>query len=186
MQPLMPNSLSPYPSCRKRFLYSNKKLILTEFFFNLFTIRNCRLLVTKYPQDHFTGNYGNTGSLLFFMLLYYQKHFLVQKYSHHICKCIMKLVFLMQNLNALVYYSPGKLREATFLLFLFCQLSITASLLSPFGNKISGTFKLLFNSLKYYIQKALKKEDGSQTGTFLLQVTVLAVVESFLRNFPEN
>lgn len=32
-QPLMPNSLSPYPSCRKRFLYSNKKLILTEFFF---------------------------------------------------------------------------------------------------------------------------------------------------------
>lgn len=33
MQPLMPNSLSPYPSCRKRFLYSNKNLILTEFFF---------------------------------------------------------------------------------------------------------------------------------------------------------
>lgn len=33
MQPLMPNSLSPHPSCRKRFLYSNKKLILTEFFF---------------------------------------------------------------------------------------------------------------------------------------------------------
>lgn len=45
---------------------------------------------------------------------------------------------------------------------------------------------ILFNSLKYYIQKALKKEDGSQTGTFLLQVTVLAVVESFLRSFPEN
>lgn len=80
MQPLMPNSLSPYPSCRKRFLYSNKKLILSEFFFNLFTIRNCRLLVTKYSQDYFTGNYGNTGSLLFSMLLYYQKHFLVQKY----------------------------------------------------------------------------------------------------------
>lgn len=96
----------------------------------------------------------------------------------------MKLVFLMQNLNASVYYSPGKLCEATF--FLFCQLSITASLLSPFGNKTSGTFQLLFNSLKYYIQKALKKEDGSQTGTFLLQVTVLAVVESFLRSFPEN
>lgn len=34
MQPLMPDQLSPYPSCRKRFLYSNKKLILTkkEFF----------------------------------------------------------------------------------------------------------------------------------------------------------
>jgi len=47
--------------------------------FNLFTIRNCRLFVTKYPQDYFTGNYGNTGSLLFSMLLYYQKHFLVQK-----------------------------------------------------------------------------------------------------------
>lgn len=82
MQPLMPNSLSPHPSCRKRFLNSNKKLILTDFFFffNLFTIRNCRLLVTKYPQDYFTGNYGNTGSLLFSMLLYYQKHFSVQKY----------------------------------------------------------------------------------------------------------
>lgn len=33
MQPLMPNSLSPHSSCRKRFLYSNKKLILTEIFF---------------------------------------------------------------------------------------------------------------------------------------------------------
>lgn len=96
----------------------------------------------------------------------------------------MNSVFLMQNLNALVYYSPGKLPEA--ISFFSCQLSITASLLSPFGNKISGTFKLLFNSLKYYIQKALKKEDGSHTGKFLLQVTVLAVVESLLRSFPEN
>lgn len=130
-------------------LYSNKKLILTEKgFLNLFTIRNCRLVVTKYPQDYFTGNYGNTGSLLFSMLLYYQKHFSVQKYSHHICKCIMNSVFLMQNLNALVYYSPRKISEAIsffFFLFFFCQLSITASLLSPFGNKISGTFKLLIH-----------------------------------------
>lgn len=144
------------------------------------------MFVTKYPQDYFTGNYGNTGSRLFSMLLYYQKRFLVQKYSHHICKCIMNSVFLMQNLTALVYYSPGKLPEAIFFFFFFVSSVLLPHLLSPFGNKISGTFKLLFNSLKYYIQKALKKEDGSQTGKLLLQVTVLAVVESLLRNFPEN
>lgn len=48
-------------------------LFFFSFFFfsflNLFTIRNWRSVVTKYPQDYFTGNYGNTGSLLFSMLL---------------------------------------------------------------------------------------------------------------------
>lgn len=138
MQPLMPNSLSPHPSCRKRFLYSNKKLILTEIFFLTYSPSGtvgCLLQNTHKIISQETMEIQKSSFLHAFVL---SKTLLGAKIHHHICKCIMKSVFLMQNLNALVYYRPGKINEATFFLF-FCQLSITASLLSPFGNKISGS-----------------------------------------------
>lgn len=54
---------------KKIYFFSFSFSLFFFFFLNLFTIRNWRSVVTKYPQDYFTGNYGNTGSLLFSMLL---------------------------------------------------------------------------------------------------------------------
>lgn len=160
-----PKLIFPYSSCSKWITYNRNLRLNWEI--NSFTTLACRNYAGDCIQKFTTlvhkkvWDYNKPFHHAFVWL---SKHFLVQKYNHHIWKCLIKSVFLMQNFKCIGLTELQKLNEIIILPTQHCCLTAK----SLWNLKTSGTFRDVFINKNITYKKHLKRKTKSQTGIFLL------------------